>query len=119
MRELPLSRAVRRRDDSRLKRKNVLLHRIDIYKFDQDICLKRNHGYANMNHCLPKRMKLLIAIVLDAVNGASDGVRSLAGEAIKAGATKEEIAEALRVAQYICGVGCLYTADRALKEVLI
>ena len=68
---------------------------------------------------LPKRIKLLIAMVLDAVNGASDGVRSLAEEAIKAGATKEEIAEALRVAQYICGVGCLYTAGRALKEVLI
>jgi hypothetical protein len=34
------------------------------------------------------------------------------------GATRAEIAEALRVAQYICGVGCVYTAARALKEVL-
>jgi alkylhydroperoxidase/carboxymuconolactone decarboxylase family protein YurZ len=67
---------------------------------------------------LPKKIKLLIAMVLDAVHGASDGVQSLAREAIKAGATKEEIAEALRVAQYICGVGCVYTAARALKEVL-
>jgi alkylhydroperoxidase/carboxymuconolactone decarboxylase family protein YurZ len=57
-------------------------------------------------------------MVLDAVHGAPDGVKSLAREAIKAGATKEEIAEALRVAQYICGVGCVYTAARALKEVL-
>jgi alkylhydroperoxidase/carboxymuconolactone decarboxylase family protein YurZ len=56
-------------------------------------------------------------MVLDAVHGASDGVQSLAWEAIKAGATKEEIAEALRVAQYICGVGCVYVAARALKEV--
>jgi AhpD family alkylhydroperoxidase len=67
---------------------------------------------------LPRKMKLLIAMVLDAVHGASDGVQSLAREALKAGATKEEIAEALRVAQYICGVGCVYTAARALREVL-
>jgi len=60
---------------------------------------------------------LLIATVLDAVRSASDGVHSLVREAIKAGATKEEISEALRVAQYICGVGCVYTAARALKEV--
>lgn len=66
---------------------------------------------------LPRKVKLLIAMVLDAVHGASDGVQSLAREAIKAGATKEEIGEALRVAQYICGVGCVYTAARALKEV--
>lgn len=67
---------------------------------------------------LPRKIKLLIAMVLDAVHGASDGVQALAREAIKAGATKEEIAEALRVAQYVCGVGCVYTAAKALKEVL-
>jgi AhpD family alkylhydroperoxidase len=66
---------------------------------------------------LPRKTKLLIAMVLDAVHGASEGVQSLAQQALKAGATKEEIAEALRVAQYICGVGCVYTAARALKEV--
>jgi alkylhydroperoxidase/carboxymuconolactone decarboxylase family protein YurZ len=66
---------------------------------------------------LPRKIKLLIAMVLDAVHGASDGVQSLAREALKAGATKEEIGEALRVAQYICGVGCVYVAGRALKEV--
>jgi alkylhydroperoxidase/carboxymuconolactone decarboxylase family protein YurZ len=56
-------------------------------------------------------------MVLDAVHGASDGVQALAREATKAGARKREIAEALRVAQYICGAGCLYTAARALNEV--
>jgi len=66
---------------------------------------------------LPRKTKLLIAMVLDAVQGAQDGVQALATEALKAGATKEEISEALRVAQYICGVGCVYTAARALKEV--
>jgi alkylhydroperoxidase/carboxymuconolactone decarboxylase family protein YurZ len=67
---------------------------------------------------LPRKVKLLIAMVLDAVHGASEGVQALAREAIEAGASREEISEALRVAQYICGVGCVYTAARALTEVL-
>lgn len=67
---------------------------------------------------LSRKTKLLIAMVLDAVHGASDGVQSLAQQAIKAGATKEEIAEALRVGQFICGAGCVYTAARGLKEVI-
>jgi alkylhydroperoxidase/carboxymuconolactone decarboxylase family protein YurZ len=67
---------------------------------------------------LPRKIKLLIAMVLDAVHGAPEGVKSLSREAIKAGASKEEIAEALRVAQFVCGVGCVYTAASALKEVL-
>jgi alkylhydroperoxidase/carboxymuconolactone decarboxylase family protein YurZ len=66
---------------------------------------------------LPKKFKLLIALVLDASHGAVDGVASLARAAMQAGATKEEIAEALRVAQYITGVGSIYTASRALREV--
>jgi alkylhydroperoxidase/carboxymuconolactone decarboxylase family protein YurZ len=65
---------------------------------------------------LPKKFKLLIALALDAAHGAVDGVKSLAQAAMHAGATKEEIAEALRVAQYISGVGSLYTASRALRE---
>jgi alkylhydroperoxidase/carboxymuconolactone decarboxylase family protein YurZ len=35
---------------------------------------------------------------------------------MKAGATKEEIVEAIRVAQYISGVGSAYVVARALKE---
>jgi alkylhydroperoxidase/carboxymuconolactone decarboxylase family protein YurZ len=65
---------------------------------------------------LPRKFKLLIAMALDASEGAADGVRSLAEQALKAGATREEVAEALRVAQYICGVGCVYTAARAFKD---
>ena len=41
-----------------------------------------------------------------------------ASRAMKAGATKEEIMETLRVAQYISGVGSAYTAAQALKEIL-
>jgi alkylhydroperoxidase/carboxymuconolactone decarboxylase family protein YurZ len=65
---------------------------------------------------LPKRIKLLIAMALDASHGTVEGVKSLAQAATHAGATKEEITEALRVAQYISGVGSVYTAAHALKE---
>ncbi len=65
---------------------------------------------------LPRKFKFLIALALDAAHGAVDGVKSLAQAAMQAGATKEEIAEALRVAQYVSGVGSVYTAPRALRE---
>ncbi|MFC1873679.1 carboxymuconolactone decarboxylase family protein [Chloroflexota bacterium] len=67
---------------------------------------------------LPRKFKLLVALALDAAHGATDGVRSLAQTAINAGATKDEIAETLRIAQYISGVGSIYTASRALKDIV-
>lgn len=65
---------------------------------------------------LPKKFKLLIAMALDASHGAVQGVKALAQAAMQAGATKEEITEALRVAQYISGLGSVYTVPQALKE---
>jgi len=65
---------------------------------------------------LPRKIKFLIAIALDASHGAVEGVKALAEQARKAGATKEEIAETLRVTHFISGVGSVYTAARALKE---
>ena len=53
---------------------------------------------------------------LDASHGAAGGVTSLAQQAMQAGATKQEILEALRVTHYISGVGSVYTAAEALKE---
>ena len=67
---------------------------------------------------LSRRFKLLIALALDAAAGTADGVRSLASAAMQAGATREEIAETLRVAQYISGVGSTYTAARGLRNIL-
>ena len=37
-------------------------------------------------------------------------------EAMQAGATREEVMEALRVANYISGVGSVYTAAKAFNE---
>ncbi|MFC1943475.1 carboxymuconolactone decarboxylase family protein [Chloroflexota bacterium] len=67
---------------------------------------------------LPRKFKLLIALALDATHGTTDGVRALAQAAMNAGATKEEIAETLRVTQYVSGVGSIYTASRALKDIV-
>ncbi|MBI4181239.1 MAG: carboxymuconolactone decarboxylase family protein [Chloroflexi bacterium] len=64
---------------------------------------------------LPRKFKLLVALALDASHGATGGVTSLAKAAIQTGATKEEIAETLRVAQWISGVSSTYTAARALQ----
>lgn len=75
-----------------------------------------NRQFALSDGALPRKFKLLIALALDASVGAVDGVTSLARAAMQDGATKQEIAEALRVTQYICGVGSVYIAARALKE---
>jgi len=67
---------------------------------------------------LPRKFKLLVAMAFDAAAGAEGGVRALAQAALQAGATQEEIAETLRVAYHLTGVGTLYTASRALRGVV-
>ena len=67
---------------------------------------------------LPRKIKLLIAMAFDAAHGAENGVRSLAAAAMQEGATTEEIAEVLRVAYHLSGVGTLYIGSIGLKDVL-
>ena len=78
--------------------------------------VRETNLFALAEGALPKKFKLLIAMALDASHGATRGVRSLAEQAMKVGATKEEIVETIRVAQYISGVGSVYTAADALRE---
>jgi alkylhydroperoxidase/carboxymuconolactone decarboxylase family protein YurZ len=66
---------------------------------------------------IPVKYKLLIVLALDASHGSVDGVKAVFREAIKAGATKEEIAEALRVALYVSGAASAYTAAKALGDI--
>ena len=66
---------------------------------------------------LPKKFKYLMAMAFDAQQGAVDGVRSLAGQAVKAGATKEEIAEALRLAFYFGGIGSVYIGSQGIEGI--
>lgn len=63
---------------------------------------------------LSRKTKLLMALAFDAAHGASEGVKALAASARQAGATKEEIAEAVRVAYHLAGVGSVYTAAHGL-----
>lgn len=50
-----------------------------------------------------------------AAHGAENGVRALAAAAMREGATKEEIAETLRVTCQLTGAGCLSMASAGLK----
>ena len=95
-------------------------HPLKIYeKLAPDLLLhvENSSDFAFADGALPRKYKLLIGMAFDASYGAVNGVRSLAHQALEAGATKEEIIEALRVAQHLSGVGCVYTAAQALKEV--
>lgn len=78
--------------------------------------VETNEGFAFTDGALSRKSKLLIAMALDASHGAVQGVRALAQAAMQAGATRGEIRETLRVAQYVCGVGSIYTSAQALKE---
>ena len=79
--------------------------------------VRNTNTFALADGALPRKFKFLIAMALDASHGAVRGVKSLAEQAMKAGATKEEIAETMRVVQYISGVGGVYTAADAFKEI--
>lgn len=73
--------------------------------------------FALADGALSRKVKLLIALALDASHGAVEGVKALAQAAEQAGATQEELTEALRVAHYVCGAGSVYTAAHALAAV--
>ncbi len=78
--------------------------------------MKSGDSLVYSDGALPRKIKLLIAMAFDASHGAVSGVRSLAQSAVNAGATKEEIAEVLRVTCHLAGVGSIYAASQALKE---
>ena len=97
-------------------------HPLNIFeKIDPELLklVKTTNDFALADGALPQKIKFLIAMALDASEGAVEGVKSLAEQAMKAGATREEIVETLRVAQYICGVGSVYTAARAFKDLFV
>lgn len=64
---------------------------------------------------MPARYKLLIAMALDANNGDKAGVRVLTERAMKAGLTREELTEAIKVIHHVVGVGKVFTISEALE----
>jgi len=94
-------------------------HPLKIFeKLDPELLklVENTNRFALADGALPRKFKLLIAMALDASLGAVQGVKALARAAMQAGATREEITEAVRVVNYISGVGGVYTAAQALKE---
>jgi alkylhydroperoxidase/carboxymuconolactone decarboxylase family protein YurZ len=91
-----------------------------IQEKDKDLfsILEATHKCALSEGSIPLKYKLLIALALDASHGAVEGVKALAMQAMEEGATKEEIMEAVRIANFICGVGSVYTAANALRNSL-
>jgi len=95
-------------------------HPLKIFEKVDPELLKRvrdTSTFALADGTLPKKYKLLMAMVLDAAHGTVQGVKSLTQQALEAGATKEEVMETLRVGHYICGAGCVYTAANAFREI--
>src|SRR4030042_369668 len=80
--------------------------------------VRNANAFALSDGALPRKIKFLIAMALDAAHGTVEGTRALAEQAMKAGATKEEIVETIRVAQFVSGVGSVSVAARALRELL-
>jgi len=87
-------------------------------KLDSELfkLLESSRGFTFEDGALSRKSKLLIAMALDSAKGTVQGVKSLAQAAMQVGASKDEIMEALRVAFFVSGVGCIYTAAQALKE---
>ncbi len=65
---------------------------------------------------LSSREKLLIAMVLDAAANKPAGARSYGEKAVEAGATKEQILEALTVLRMFAGRPALATGCEALRQ---
>jgi len=78
--------------------------------------LREQDEFVYADGALPRKLKLLVAMAFDAAHGAVNGVRALANQAKAAGATNQEMAEVLRVAYHLSGVGALYAASTGLKE---
>ena len=80
--------------------------------------LRGTQDFFYADGALPKKIKLIIALAFDAAHGAENGVRALAAAAMREGASKAEIAEAIRVAYHLTGVGTIYTAAQGLRELV-
>ena len=78
----------------------------------------REDGGSRLFGWRASKVKLLMALAFDAANGAANGVMALAQQAMAAAATKQEIAETVRVAAMLVGEGTPYTASQARKGIV-
>jgi alkylhydroperoxidase/carboxymuconolactone decarboxylase family protein YurZ len=64
---------------------------------------------------LDRKTALLIVLALDAAKGAAKGVKAVSAQARDAGATDDEIREALRLAYYVAGMDVVKTSLNAFE----
>lgn len=77
--------------------------------------LTQGHRDGLSDGAISQKTKLLMVLAIDACLGSYHGVRALATQAVAAGATRQELAEAVGVAFYVGGASALYTAGRGLE----
>lgn len=95
------------------------LNPLEVYmKFDPKVIesFENLQNLAFSEGALSQKVKLLIAMAIDAEHGALQGATALGQRAIKFGAKKEEIVEALRVAYYVGGNRALFTSALVLQD---
>jgi alkylhydroperoxidase/carboxymuconolactone decarboxylase family protein YurZ len=72
--------------------------------------------YLARDTALSAREKYLLATVLDSAANKPAGARSYGEKAVQAGASKEQILEALTVLRMFCGRPALVTGTEALRQ---
>lgn len=72
--------------------------------------------FLSRSSALSSREKFLIAMVLDSVANRPAGTRSYSERAVQAGATKEQILEALTMLRMFGGRPALVTGTEALRQ---
>lgn len=65
---------------------------------------------------LDAKTRCLITLALDTFKGAPEGVRVVAAQARAAGATEQEIAEAIRIAYFVAGLDVIKTGLNAFSD---
>lgn len=72
--------------------------------------------YLARDTALSAREKCLLAMVLDSAANKPAGARAYGEKAVQAGASKEQILEALTVLRMFCGRPALVTGTEALRQ---
>jgi alkylhydroperoxidase/carboxymuconolactone decarboxylase family protein YurZ len=83
---------------------------------DLDAQNRADLEYLARDTALSAREKYLIAMVLDSAANKPGGARSYGEKAVHAGASKEQVLEALTVLRMFCGRPVLATGCEALRQ---
>jgi alkylhydroperoxidase/carboxymuconolactone decarboxylase family protein YurZ len=75
-------------------------------------------NFAFREGALPKKYKFLMALAILTSQLADEGIKTFAQAAMQAGATRDEVAETLRLAYYHSGASGIFTANHALQDIL-